>query len=119
MAYVDILRQRAKKGVAVKALHALSPYDIILAPIMTEKSYAGSQSEDAKVEKKYLFKVHSDANKNDVKQAVVTVYGVQPVSVNLLWVKEKGRQNRKLVRRSYKKAIVTTAAGSSLPVLDI
>lgn len=119
MAFIDILRQRAKKGVAVKALHSLSPYDIIIAPVMTEKSYAASQSEDAKVEKKYFFKVHADSNKNDVKQAIMTVYGVLPTAVNLLWVKIKGRQNRKLVRKAYKKAVVTVAAGASLPVLDV
>jgi ribosomal protein L23 len=39
--------------------------------------------------------------------------------VNLLWVKEKGRANRKLVRRSYKKAIVSVEKGKSLPVLDV
>jgi ribosomal protein L23 len=54
--------------------------------------------------------VHADANKNDIKHAVLTIYGVIPESVNLLWVKEKGRANRKLVRKSYKKAIVTVPA---------
>ncbi|MBP6085746.1 50S ribosomal protein L23 [Patescibacteria group bacterium] len=119
MAYVDILRQRAKKSTAVSALNALSPYDILLAPVLTEKAYKASDSDKKDVSKKYLFKVHADANKNDVKQAVLTIYGVEPESVNLLWVKEKGRANRKLVRKSYKKAIVSVAAGKSLPVLDV
>ncbi len=119
MAYVDILRQRAKKSVAVKALKTLNPHDIILAPVLTEKAYHAADSDKKDASKKYFFKVHADANKNDVKQAILTIYGVQPDSVNLLWVKEKGRANRKLVRRSYKKAIVSVAGGKSLPVLDI
>lgn len=119
MAYVDILRQRAKKSVAVSALRTLNPHDIIIAPVLTEKAYNASNAENKEAAKKYFFKVHASANKNDVKQAIVTIYGVQPDSVNLLWVKEKGRANRKLVRRSYKKAVVSVAAGKSLPVMDI
>jgi large subunit ribosomal protein L23 len=110
MVFVDILRQRAKKDTAVSALRVLSPYDIILAPVLTEKAYAASQSEKDGVAKKYVFKVHGDANKNDVKKAILTIYGVEPMIVNILWAKEKGRANRKLVKRSYKKAIVTVAA---------
>lgn len=119
MAYIDILRQRAKKSVATKALADLSPYSIILAPVLTEKAYAGGDVDEKKGEKKYFFKVHSDANKNDVKQSILAIYGVKPVAVNLSWVKIKGRANRKLVRRAYKKAIVTVEAGKKLPVLDV
>lgn len=119
MAYIDILRQRAKKSNAISALRSLSPYDIIIAPVLTEKAYKASEAESNKTAKQYFFKVHSDANKNDVKKAVLTIYGVEPESINLLWVKEKGRANRKLVRKAYKKAIVSVPAGKSLPVLDV
>jgi ribosomal protein L23 len=119
MAYIDILRQRAKKNNATKALDTLSPYDIIVAPILTEKAYGSSGSDKKDVAKKYFFKVHADCKKNDIKKAILTIYGVEPKAVNLLWVKEKGRANRKLVRRSYKKAIVSVEAGKSLPVLDV
>ncbi len=119
MAYVDILRQRAKKSNAVNALNTLNPHDIIIAPVLTEKAYKASDSDKKDASKKYFFKVHADCNKNDVKQAILTIYGVTPEAVNLLWVKEKGRQNRKLVRRAYKKAIVTVESGKTLPVLDV
>ncbi len=119
MAYIDILRQRAKKTSSTSALKSLSPYDIIIAPVLTEKAYKASDSDKKDVGKQYFFKVHSDANKNDIKHAILTIYGVIPVAVNLLWVKEKGRANRKLVRKSYKKAIVSVAAWKSLPVLDV
>lgn len=101
MTFKQILRQRAKKTSSSKALLTLSPYQIILAPIVTEKAY--KESDDTQ---KYSFKVHADANKIDVKQAMQIVYHVTPVAVNISWVKEKGRANRPLVRRAYKKAIV-------------
>lgn len=119
MTYKTILQQRAKKSVATDALKKLSPYDILISPVLTEKAYAAGDVDKKDVEKKYFFKVHADANKNDVKQSVNLIYGIEPVSVNLLWVKEKGRANRKLVRKAYKKAIVTVPAGKKLPVMDV
>lgn len=119
MAYIDILRQRAKKAITPKLLDSFSPYEVILAPVLTEKAYAAGDVDEKKGERKYFFKVHANATKADVKQSILTIYGVQPVAVNLLWTKEKGRANRKLVKRAYKKAIVTVPAGKKLPVLDV
>lgn len=58
--------------------------------------------------------MNSDANKVDIKNAVHYLFGVMPLKVSTMVVPYKGRANRKLVRRSFKKAIVTIAAGSSL-----
>ncbi len=115
MTFKQILRQRAKKASSPKALAKLSPYQIILAPLVTEKAYAGTEGDGAH---KYMFKVHSDANKIDVKQAIQTVYNVTPSSVNISWVKEKGRANRSLVRRSYKKAVVSLKKGDKISLAD-
>ncbi len=113
MTFKQILRQRAKKSSSPKALLKLSPYQIILAPIVTEKAYKGS--DDAQ---KYSFKVHAGANKIDVKNAIQIVYNVTPVSVNVAWVKEKGRANRTLVRRAYKKAVVALKKGETLSIAE-
>lgn len=113
MTFKQILRQRAIKSSSPKALLTLNPYQIILTPIVTEKAYKGS--DDAQ---KYSFKVHADANKIDVKKSIEIVYNVTPVSVNIAWVKEKGRANRSLVRRSYKKAIVALKKGETLSIAD-
>ncbi len=102
MTFTQILQKRAKKQTAVKALKTLTPHDVLLAPIVTEKTY--KQQEIANV---YAFKVHSDANRNDVKVAIATLYKVSPLSVRIVCVPYKGRQQRKLVRRAYKKAIIT------------
>ncbi len=101
MTFKQILRQRAKKSVQTKAINKVGPHQILIAPLFTEKSY--KQQEAMNV---YAFKVHQDANKNDVKKAVEAMYKIVPVSVNLVSVPFKGRERRSLVRRAYKKAII-------------
>ena len=53
-------------------------YDIILKPVMTEKSY------DGLADKRYAFLVHPDANKTEVKQAVEAAFGVKVEKVNII-----------------------------------
>ena len=102
MTYRAKLQRRAIKNTEVKALKKFSPYDIILWTTITEKSY--KLQEEAN---KYFFKVHRDANKNDVKEAIKYIYNVTPTNVNIINVAFKWRNQRKLDRRAYKKAIVT------------
>ncbi len=102
MTFRQILQARAKKNISTKILKKISPYEVILAPMFTEKTHKQQESQN-----KYTFKIHKDANKNDVKQALLYLYNVQPEHVNIVNVTYKWRNNRKLVRRSYKKAIVT------------
>ncbi|MCK9467468.1 MAG: 50S ribosomal protein L23 [Candidatus Absconditabacterales bacterium] len=102
MTYKEKLQRRAKKSTETKALKKLSPYDIILGSNITEKTYKLQEANN-----QYFFKVHKDANKNDVKQAIKYIYNVTPTGVNIINVVFKGRSQRKLVRRSHKKAIVT------------
>ncbi len=102
MTFKKILQQRAKKNASVKAIKKFSPYDIIVAPMVTEKTYKQQESVN-----KYYFKVHKDANKNDVRDAVIYLYKVTPLKINVLNVVFKWRGQRKLVRKSYKKAIIT------------
>ncbi len=102
MTFKHILQARAKKSTKGKIIKKFSPYDIILAPLVTEKTHNQQEAIN-----KYSFKVHKDANKNDVKQAVEFLYKVHPERINIVNVVYKWRNNRKLVRKSYKKAIVT------------
>lgn len=101
MTFKQILRQRAKKNAQPKAIDKVGPHSILIAPLFTEKSY--KQQEAMNV---YAFKVHKDANKNDVKKAVEVLYKIVPLSVNIVTVPFKGRTQRTLVRRAYKKAII-------------
>ncbi len=102
MAYKQILQARAKKSLDTKAIKKFGPYDVILAPLVTEKSHKQQADQN-----KYAFKVHSAANKNDVRQAIEFLYKVTPLDINIVNVVFKGRTQRKLVRRAYKKAVVT------------
>lgn len=77
--------------------------DIILRPIVTERSMEGMQ------DKKYTFKVAKDANKIEIAKAVETLFGVSVAKVNTLNC--KGRYVRQGqtggYRPNWKKAIVT------------
>jgi large subunit ribosomal protein L23 len=65
---------------------------------------------------KYVFRVHPDANKPEVKKAVEKVYDVHVRQVNIINVSGKSRRYGRAVGRtkSWKKAIVTVAAGERI-----
>lgn len=85
--------------------------DIILAPVITEKS-----SRIAETGNRIVFKVRKDANKTQIKQAVEKIYNVKVTKVNTLNVKPKKKRVGRYVGTtvSYKKAIVTLAEGSNI-----
>mgnify|MGYP000895678447 FL=1 len=80
-----------------------TPYDIILKPVISERSM------DDAANKKYTFKVATDANKTQVKQAVEEIFGVEVKKVNIMNVQGKLKRMGRYVgrRAAYKKAIVT------------
>jgi large subunit ribosomal protein L23 len=89
-----ILQRRAQKAKSTKVLGRLHPYQGLGMPLVTEKAY--KQVEESNT---YRFRVHKDANKNDIRQAVKSVYDVTPRSVRVINVPAKGRMQRQLVRR--------------------
>ena len=82
--------------------------DIILAPVITEKSMYGV------AEKKYTFKVANDANKIEIAHAVEELFDVKVAKVNTVSVrgrfKRMGRNEG--YRPDWKKAIVTMTENS-------
>lgn len=86
----------------------MTAYDIIIEPILSEKSYDGIAV------KKYTFKVAKNATKTQVKAAVEQIFGVKVDKVNTSnydgKVKRMGRNEGK--RSAFKKAIVTLTADS-------
>ena len=81
-----------------------SGYDIIIRPVLTEKSYAEM------ADKKYTFRVAINANKTEIKNAIEEVFpGVKVESVNTMRTEGKiKRQGRTQGRPAeVKKAIVT------------
>ena len=83
-------------------------HDIILAPVITEKSMYGV------AEKKYTFKVANDANKIEIAHAVEELFDVNVAKVNTVSVrgrfKRMGRNEG--YRPDWKKAIVTLTENS-------
>ena len=84
--------------------------DIIIAPVITEKSMVERQNNV------YTFKVAKDATKDEIKFAVEEAFKVSVKKVNTLNTKAKRRRVGRCVgkTKTYKKAIVTLAEGSSI-----
>ncbi len=87
-------------------------YDVILAPLITEKATLVAE------ENKIIFRVPLEATKEDIKRAVESLFKVDVTKVNTLRVKGKTKRFRgHLGRRSdMKKAIVTLKDGQSVDV---
>ena len=85
-------------------------YDVIIKPVITEKSMA------ATAEKKYTFLVHTDANKNMIKEAVEKMFaGAKVESVNTINLDGKTRRRGMTSGKTskVKKAIVQLTADSA------
>ena len=82
--------------------------DIILAPVITEKSMAGF------AQKKYTFKVAKDSNKIEIADAVEKLFKVKVTKVNTISVRGRMRRQGRYegYTASWKKAIVTIDADS-------
>ena len=80
---------------------SLHPNEVLLSPVVSEKSY--SLIED----RKYSFRVHQDAHKTQVRQAVEELFGVKVISVNMIKVpsKPKMRNYRKGMRPGHPPAM--------------
>lgn len=87
-------------------------YEIILAPVITEKSTRLSEHNQV------VFKVRDEATKPEIKAAVQELFGVEVTAVNTLVQKGKVKRFRGSTgrRSDVKKAIVTLAEGSRIDV---
>ena len=90
------------------------PRDVILRPIVSEKSYAAYD------ENVYTFVVAPDANKIEIRQAVESIFNVKVTNVNTLNRNGKRKRNRRTggygSRPDSKRAIVSVAAGDSIEI---
>ena len=86
----------------------MNKYDIIVSPMLTEKSYDGIQS------KRYTFKVDKRATKTQIKVAIEDIFGVKVEKVNTAnYDGKKKRMGRyEGMTSSYKKAIVQLSKDS-------
>ena len=94
------------------------PYEIIIRPVITEKS--NRLMEDYN---KYTFEVALDASKSEIKRAIEELFGVKVKKVNTMIVKPKkkrvlGRFRQYGITRKWKKAIVTLEPDQKIDLVD-
>jgi len=92
----------------------LHPRQVLLEPVVSEKSYSLTDAG------KYVFRVHPDAHRTQVRQAVEALFEVHVVSVNVLTVKPKPKRRgvTRGARSGWKKAIVQLAPGEKIDIFE-
>jgi large subunit ribosomal protein L23 len=87
---------------------------VILAPIVSEKSYEGSTRGS------YTFKVHPDAHKTQIRQAVEELFDVKVMRVNVIAVRSKPKRRGMFrgTRPGWKKAVVQLRAGDTIEIFE-
>jgi large subunit ribosomal protein L23 len=94
----------------------MEPRDVILEPVVSEKSY------NLLDEGAYTFKVHPDANKIEIRQAVESIFDVKVLKVTTANRKGKRKRNRRALtfgrRPDTKRAIVTLAEGDRIDLFE-
>ena len=92
------------------------PRDVIIAPIVSENSYA------LLYQGVYTFRVHKSASKPEIHDAVESIFGVKVVKVNTLNRQGKAKRNRRTgttgKRPDTKRAIVTLADGERIELFE-
>ena len=93
---------------------SLHPNQVLLAPVVTEKSY------ELIDQRKYSFKVHPDAHKTQIRQAVEELFNVHVERVNVIQVRSKPKRRGLVKGRKpgWKKAIVQIKAGESIEIFE-
>jgi large subunit ribosomal protein L23 len=105
-----------------------SPYEIIIRPIVTEKTVRDSDVEDT-VSRKYTFQVAQNANKYEIAWALQSIQSdlkapVDVIDVHTFRVRAKARNGRFFKRANkghtsaWKKAIVTLKAGQLIDLIE-
>ena len=94
---------------------SLHPNEVLLAPVVSEKSY-----EQIEANHRYSFRVHQDAHKTQIRQAVEELFGVEVQKVNILKVQSKPKRRgfTKGRRPGWKKAIVQLREGHEIEIFE-
>jgi large subunit ribosomal protein L23 len=90
----------------------MDPSQVIIRPVVSEKSYVLAAAG------KYTFRIHPDAHKTQVRQAIEALFDVHVQEVRTLSVKSKPKRRgtSRGRTRSWKKAIVQVRAGETIPI---
>ncbi len=93
---------------------SLHPNQVLLAPVVSEKSYS------LITDRKYTFRVHEDAHKTQIRQAVEELFDVEVQSVNVVKVQSKPKRRgfTRGRRPGWKKAIVQLKEGNEIEIFE-
>jgi large subunit ribosomal protein L23 len=93
---------------------SLHPNQILIAPVVSEKSYS------LITDRKYTFRVHPDAHKTQIRQAVEEAFDVEVASVNIVKVRPKPKRRGYTAGRrpGWKKAIVQLKEGHEIEIFE-
>jgi len=85
---------------------------VIIRPVISEKTFALAEAG------KYTFRIHDDAHKTEVRQAVEQLFDVGVIEVRTAWVKSKPKRRGQTSGRTrrWKKAIVQVREGQTIPI---
>ena len=90
-------------------------YQIILGPVLTEKALKDQENNC------YHFWVHPKATKNQIKAALIQLFGVKPIAIRTILLKGKRkriwRQNRLIQKPLRKKAIIQLEEGKKMDLI--
>jgi large subunit ribosomal protein L23 len=91
-----------------------SPRDVIIRPIVSEKSYAGLERNT------YTFLVAPGANKTEIKEAIQQIWNVRVLNVNTMNRKGKVKRTRVSTgkRPDQKRAVITLAPGEAIEIFE-
>src|SRR5688572_3168185 len=93
---------------------SLHPNQVLLAPVVSEKSYSLIS------DRKYTFRVHEDAHKTQIRQAVEELFEVKVQNVNIVKVQSKPKRRglTKGRRPGWKKGIVQLKEGHEIEIFE-
>jgi large subunit ribosomal protein L23 len=93
---------------------SLHPNEVLLAPVVSEKSYS------LITDGKYTFKVHQDAHKTQIRQAVEQLFDVKVERVNIVKVQSKPKRRGLFRGRrpGWKKAVVQLREGETIDIFE-
>ena len=93
---------------------SLHPGEILIAPVVSEKSYGQI------AQNRYTFKVHQDAHKTQVRQAVEELFDVKVLNVAIIKMPAKPKRRGAIrgIRPGWKKAVVQLKAGDSIEIFE-
>ena len=93
---------------------SLHPNQVLLAPVVSEQSYS------LITDRKYTFKVHEDAHKTQIRQAVEELFEVKVERVNIVKVQAKPKRRGRILgsKPGWKKAIVQLKKGDTIEIFQ-